>query len=414
MSDRAKLIIRILAFVLAVVILGWAIWAVFFRTPGTSVIPGRPVPGAPGQLPVNVAGGERRIVEPGPPSLLVPEPAASQAAVDTVAAGGRTRVESLSAERADFMSVNASGGFNYYNSDDGKFYRLSAQGGERVAITDEAFRGADNVTWSDNGERVVLEFPDGANIFYDLNTKERATLPRAARTFDFSPTGSQVAYQYIGPGVDDRWIVVSEANGQGQTLVQPLGNEAQNVQVAWSPNNEVIATFRQSTSPLGEEVFFIGFNNENFLSLQTNGLGFQGKWSPRGEQMLYSVYSQNTDYKPALHISLARGENIGAGNRSLRLNTWPEKCAFAGETELYCAVPQSLELGSGLYPELAANTSDTIYKIDLTTNISTPVASLEAEDFSSFSVNNLTVAPAGDALYFTDAVSGKIRRLRLR
>jgi hypothetical protein len=304
--------------------------------------------------------------------------------------------------------------FNYYDLSDEKFYRISPSGGAPLELSGEAFRSVQDVTWSNQGSSAILEFPDGSNIYYNFDTGARATLPQQAQEFSFSPDDDGLAYEYIGEAVDDRWIIASNPDGQGQELIQPLGRESRNVKVNWSPNNQVIATFREPTSGLGEEVFLIGFNNENYLSLQTNGLGFEGDWSPKGKQVLYSVYSENTNYNPVLHIAGAEGDNIGLGNRSLRIQTWPDKCAFEDEDVVYCAVPQFLEEGSGIFREQTLSTPDTIYKIDLVNNVSSPIAFPESESRSSFTIETMSVSEDGSELYFTDRVSGRIHRLKLR
>lgn len=413
MSERFKSLMWILGFGLAVLGLAWAIWAVFFRVPGASLVPGRLETPEQGSLPPIGAGQGGRVVDELATSLLEPEPAGPGAEVDIIARGGRTEVENITRERADWFTLS-NNGFNYYNQNDGHFYRISKNGGEPVMISDETFPAVEKVTWDNLGDRAILEFPDGSNIYYDFKTKERATLPKAGRDFDFSAAGEAISYKYMGQNEADRWLVVAEPNGQNQQLVQALGDKGYNVQVNWSPNNQVAATYRESTSAAGEEVFLIGLNDENFRSLQTNGLGFKGAWSPAGEQILYSVYSADTDYNPVLHIAGAKLDDVGAGNRSLRLSTWPDKCAFAEETLLYCAVPRGLEQGSGIYPELADTVSDAIYKIDLTSNISTPLALPEKSDGETINVQNMTVSADGRELYFTDRVSGAIMKLRLR
>ncbi|MDP1709969.1 MAG: hypothetical protein Q8L21_03715, partial [Candidatus Komeilibacteria bacterium] len=367
MSDRMKLMIKILIFVFLIVFFAWAIWATFFRTPGTSLVPGAATPTEQGQLPTIGTGPGGKVITEGGTSLLEPEPANPTAVVDTVASGGRTSAEPITSEPASFSTITGAN-FNFYNENDGRFYRISKNGGEPVLLSSDVFNNVSNVNWAANSDKAVLEFPDGSNIFYDFTTKERATLPKAARDFSFSTSGEALGYKYVGQSPDDRWLVTSSPNGENQKLIEPLADEFNNVAVNWSPNNQIVATFRESTGS-GEEVFFLGQNNENFLSLQTNGLGFEGKWSPSGNQILYSVYNANTDYKPVLYAAGMQLDAIGDGNRSLRLATWPDKCAFAGETLLYCAVPKSLETGSGLYPELANTVSDVIYKVDLENNL---------------------------------------------
>ena len=63
------------------------------------------------------------------------------------------------------------------------------------------------------------------------------------------------------------------------------------VQVAWSPNNEILATATTGRS-LGvdrQEVYFLGQYGQNFKSMVVEGLGFQPQWAPSGQQLVYSV-----------------------------------------------------------------------------------------------------------------------------
>ncbi len=415
MSDRATFILKVIGFIAIVILLGWGMWALFFRSPGTSVAPGRVVSPVPGQLPDVGAGPGGRVVDTAADQRnLAPEPSAEPVPPDVVAAGGRTVVASLTPSRAEFNTLTANGSLNYYDARDERFYRINPAGGTPIPLSDQVFRSVSDVSWSNNGDSAVLEFPDGSNIFYDFGRGIQATLPPEAQEFSFSPDDGQLAYEYIGESESDKWIVVSNPDGQGEELVQALGRESRNVAVNWSPNNQAIATFREPTSSEGEEVFFVGFNNENFLSLQTNGLGFEGAWSPSGKQILYSVYSAATNYNPALHIAGAEGDNIGLGNRSLRVSTWPDKCSFASEEIVYCAVPQFLNEGSGIFREQTFGTQDTIYKIDLISNSAQPVAFPESEGGSSFTIETMAVSKDGQELYFTDRVSGRIHKLRLR
>lgn len=414
MSPRVKLLLQIGGFIVVVVLISWAIWALFFRPPKVVVAP-KPEAGRAGQLPQIGEGPAGRVVEPetGQPLLEPEKPLLEPEQPSQVAAGGRTRVDVITDSRAEFPALSGNG-FSYYDSRDGRFYRISRAGGEPILLSEEQFPNVESATWGQSGEKAILEFPDGANIFYNFKTKEKATLPRQAEDFAFTDREDRLAYKYVGDSFDDRYLVVSEPNGQGQEIVRPLGDEVNNVQVAWSPNNQVVATFRESVSAAGEEVLFLGLHNENWLTLQTNGIGFEGEWSPEGKQMLYSVYNAASGYRPGLYIAGAEGDNIGLGNRSLKVQTWPDKCAFTSETLLYCAVPQNLPEGSGLYPELAQSAADAIYKIDLTNNLSTPVAFPETAGMPSFNVQKLMLSPEGNELYFTDRVTGRINRLRLR
>ena len=412
MSDRTKLILKILGFIAIILLLAWIIWVLFFKAPSASIIPLRNISSDQAQLPDVDEGFSGQVVDKNQPSSLDLEPQKGPQEPDLVAIGGKTRVTPITSSRVDFSSMTNNGEFNYYDWRDEKFYGLNSNG-KAYALSDEVFRSVENVSWSNNGDSAILEFPDGSNIYYNFETGAKATLPKEAQEFSFSQDDKSLAYEYIGASEDDRWIIASSPDGQGQELIQALGKESRNVKVDWSPNNQVIATFREPTSSSGEEVFFIGFNDENFLSLQTNGIGFEGEWSPKGKQILYSVYNESTNYNPVLYIAGAEGDNIGLGNRSLNIQTWPDKCVFENEETIYCAVPQYLNEGSGIFREQVETVADTIYKIDLINNSTSPIAFPQTDTRSSFTIESMMISDDGKELYFTDRVSGQIHRMRL-
>jgi len=63
----------------------------------------------------------------------------------------------------------------------------------------------------------------------------------------------------------------------------------------------------------------------------------------------------------------ATGDEIGTGRKKLNVDTWADKCTFYSDSKLYCAVPEKLDEGAGLFPELAKTTKDNLYQIDPTT-----------------------------------------------
>ena len=134
------------------------------------------------------------------------------------------------------------------------------------------------------------------------------------------------------------------------------------------------------------------------------------KWSPQGDRLLYSVYSSSNDLKPELWVALAQGENIGAGRAKLNIQTWADKCTFTSKTEVYCAVPEELPEGAGLFRELAKNTKDNLYKIDIQTGLRKLVAIPDGK----FTMSDLIVSDNGYYLYFTDTNTGRINKIKLK
>ncbi|PIR94757.1 hypothetical protein COT95_02435, partial [Candidatus Falkowbacteria bacterium CG10_big_fil_rev_8_21_14_0_10_37_6] len=83
---------------------------------------------------------------------------------------------------------------------------------------------------------------------------------------------------------------------------------------------------------------------------------------------------------------------------------------FANQTTLYCAVPDVLPEGAGLFPELAQNSVDSLYKINTTTGAKTLIAIPEGY----FNINDLMIQEDESNLYFTDSFSGNLYKVKLK
>ena len=139
------------------------------------------------------------------------------------------------------------------------------------------------------------------------------------------------------------------------------------------------------------------------------GRGLQSKWSTDGNTLLYSVYNSVDEMKPRLWIVDANVDQIGENRRSFNLQTWANKCTYATDTEIYCAVPEELQAGAGLFPELADRTKDNLYKIDLKTGTQKLIAIPDG----AYNVSQILVPENQNNLYFTDKSTGMIYKVSL-
>lgn len=311
------------------------------------------------------------------------------------------------ASNAASPAVSQNGSLNFYNSLDNRFYSLDNQG-KLVTLSDKQFYNVKNVTWSAVGQKAIIEYPDGSKIRYDFDRKNQVTLPKHWEDFRFSPDGDQIVAKSMGLDPNNRWLIVANDDGSKAKQIEDLGENADQVIPSWSPNGQSIAFFVDGTDFDRKEVYFIGQNGENFKSASVEGRGFDPLWTPNGQQLVYSVYSSTTDYNPTLWISDAQGDSIGANRRPLNLSTWASKCTFSG-SDLYCAVPNTLERGSGLFGPDKFTTQDSLYKIDLSTGLKRPIVF-----DGNYSMNHLSVSPDGSYIYFIDSANNQLRKIKIR
>jgi len=399
MSPSTKKILLILALLGTSVLIGIGLYFMFRSAAAPRrlppVTPGETIPGqlpAAGERPSTTTPGEGMPAEGGlpeagriqgrvPPSYTKPAP-----------------VNQLTDNYVTFPSLSKGGNLRYHNASDGKFYRILPNG-ETRELSDQVFYNVNKVTWARNKDQAVLEYPDGSKIVYNFETRTQVSLPRHWREFSFSNEGNQIAAKSMALAPENRWLVVTNDNGTGTQLIEHLGDYADEVQVNWSPSRQTVA-FSQTGEPLGayrREILLLGTQGENFKSLTVEGTGFVPQWSPTGKRLLYSVYSSRSNFKPELWIVNAYGDSIGSGRQLLNLSTWADKCSFGSDTLLFCAVPRALEQGAGMAREIANDTPDDLYKIDLRTGLRSPI-SLGGE----FTIKDISYDSTRNRVIFTD------------
>lgn len=401
-----KKLLTLLLLLAVAAAIGFGIYYLFFRQTVT------PVPTANEN--VNGAGGGGLTpAEPGAPipGVNAPDGQLPAGGPSPIANGGETKVTPVTSVPTVSATLTAGGGISYYNRTDGKFYRTNPDG-TTTSLSNKNFYNVDSAKFDPSGNKAILEFPDGSNIFYDFVNNRQVTLPQHWEAFDFNPQGDQIVAKSMGLDPAARFLIVANPDGSAATAVQELGENGDKVQVAWSPNNQMIATATtgQSYGLDRKEVYFIGKNQENFKSMIVEGLNFQPQWAPSGNQLLYSVAGSISDWKPELWIVDAIGDDIGKNRHSLNINTFADKCAFSGDNTLYCAVPNDMPRGAGLQPSILDTTPDSIYKIDLSTGLQTRVAKPEG----SHTIGKMMISPDGKKLYFVDKAGGILNQMQLK
>ncbi len=325
-----------------------------------------------------------------------------------IAIGGVTNVKTITESPSLGATLSGSGGVQYYNKDDGYFYKVD-NNGNIVKMSDRIFHDVSNITWAPSKNKAVLEYPDGSKILYNFDTKKQTTFPSHWEDFSFSPQSDEIVAKSIALDPDNRFLVTSSEDGSQVTNLEEIGSN-NTVKTSWSPNNQIVATYSKSLDFNRQEVFFVGLNGENFKSTTVEGRGLTYEWSKAGDRLLYSVYNANSDMKPLLWIVDAQGDTINQNRQSLGINTWADKCTFASNTEIYCAVPKDLETGSGIVRSLADDNSDELYKIDLTTGTQKLIATPNGK----FSIDNLIVDDSQSKLTFSDKNTGLLYQVKLK
>jgi len=402
-----KRILLILLFVAAAAIFAYGLYYLFIRKPTAPLVINLPPVNAPtGILPIAPTGA--------PPGLItnLPSAAAPLPTASDVARGGITKSPVLTENSILNPTLSSDGkNINFYDPANAKFYRIGADG-KIIELSGKNFYNVKKITWSPQGDKGILEYPDESKIFYDFTSGRQTTLPKHWEGFSFDAGGNQIVAKSIATDINNRWLITANPDGTNANVVLPLGRNGDKVQDTWSPAGGVIA-FSDTGRPQGfarKQIIPIDPAGETLNPLIVEGLDFKPLWSKDGDKLIYSTYSPDSDYKPEIWITNAQGEQSGTGRKRLNLNTWADKCAFYDNNTVYCAVPETLETGAGFAPIVANQSRDILYKIDLETGLKTLVAMPE----SGSSMKNLIFSADGTTMYFTDSNSERLLKMQIK
>jgi hypothetical protein len=279
---RYKKIFLIIGFLVVVAIMGFLLYTLFFKPSSRPVSPGteNTESTSSGKLPSS-GTGSGQVVTPGENNQLPGEEEQNQEepAPKTQPLANENIIKTTSLTQSPSLSPTlASDGRDlmYYDKQQEKFFRVNRDG-EITQISDKIFHAVENVTWSPNKEKAILEYPDGANIVYDFSNQKQVTLPKHWKDFDWSPDGNSIVLKSIGLDPDNRWLGITNEDGSRFYPIEALGDKDDTVYPAWSPNKQVVAMFTEGIDFDRQNVYFVGLNEENFKSAVIEGRGFEPK-----------------------------------------------------------------------------------------------------------------------------------------
>ncbi|MCD4704484.1 hypothetical protein K8R66_00205 [bacterium] len=404
-----KKIVYIVIFILIIFIFAFLIYNIFFG--GREKIEPEPIVGEtePGTLPgigegePTVIGEELEKLEPGELSPREKE------SITEKAIGGFTKSEAISERAIKMENIGSDNSITYYDERNEQFYKIN-NNGEVSRLSDSKFYSVKNVVWSPTKNQAIIEYPDSRKILYDFDKDEYiASFPKETQDFSFSKTGGRLSYEWIGDYKDQNYLVVSNADSSNFKFIRPIADQAKNIDTVWSPDSQVLGTFRKQYDGQRQEVFFLNEDRKNINALLVDGINFEGKWDRDGDRLLYSVDRYKDKFIPTLYAANGQTDKLGSGKRDLNLHTWIDKCDFSQKNGdlVYCAVPDYLPDGSGLYPEFAEGIPYSIYSIDMKTGRSSQIA-IPVVNNQRVGIEKVYVNKGDKKIYYTNSGDNRL------
>ncbi len=289
----------------------------------------------------------------------------------------------------------------FYDKDTGRVLEVPIIGGSERVFSDVPLSGLVYAAWAPDKQRVLTKFVDGGGVriyMFDHRTGRGTQLKRGIDRVAWTAVGDQILYTFFDQRTrrttlnvadpDGRnWRILAENIAKGTRFV----NVQQSTRVAfWRPPNPFEKTELKIVSLLDTtpkpKTIFKGHYNADFL------------FSPNGERILISSTQERGSNARMLGVANANGGEY----HPLHVPTNIDKCTWAANSKIiYCAYP--------------TGNRDTFWKIDVTTNKKERVIDLDKVVNSStrYQAFDLFLDPEGQALFFTNAIDGRLYRIAL-
>jgi hypothetical protein len=294
----------------------------------------------------------------------------------------------------------------FYKKDGGDLFSSDFDGKSQEKLSNITILGMTEALWSPERDRAAIFYLDEETIkgFLLIGTSSVAVLPTNIKSFSWSPRGSLLAY--LTEKNEELALTTTDLSGKNARTI--FSTPILDAHIAWADADTI--AFQTAPSGLAEG-FLFGYSRSsgNFSKILGPRIGLISLFSPDGKRILIST-SSNGGKQVALTIHNTSGTELFKTG----LATIPQKCAWAGDERLYCAVPRGLER-SVLWPDDylrgELNTDDRIVLIDLKNKETRTVFS---DDAYGFDMSNLVVTEDETHLFFVNRWDGTLWRLRLK
>ncbi len=289
----------------------------------------------------------------------------------------------------------------FYDKDTGRIFEVPIIGGSERVFSDVPLSGLVYAAWAPDKHRVLTKFVNNGDVrvyMFDHRTGRGKQLKHGIDRIDWTVIGDHILYTFFDQRAQRTTLNVADPDGQNwRVLADDIAkgtrfvNVQQSSRVAfWRPPNPFEETELKVVNLLDAtpkpKTIFKGHYNADFL------------FSPNGERILISSTQKRGSKARMLGVANANGGEY----HPLHIPTNVNKCTWAANSRIvYCAYP--------------TGDRDTFWKIDVTTNKKKRVIDLGSVVNSStrYQAFDLFLDPEGQALFFTNAIDGRLYRIAL-
>ena len=292
----------------------------------------------------------------------------------------------------------------FYKKDGGDLSSSDFNGASQEKISNITIVGITEAIWSPSRDRAAVFYLDDETLksFLHRSTTSVAVLPQNLASFSWSPDGKNVAY--IESKNERVNLVMADAAGKNAKAIAttPL----RDAKIRWITADRV--AFQTPPSGLAEGFLFIFSRSAGTFNKIAGPLfGLMSTWSGDGSRVLVSSTGFNGSGLKLVVLDASGKLIFDTG-----VGTLATKCVFAGNQEVFCALPRALTSNSVMpddYLRGDINTLDKIVRINVDKKEVT-----EVFGENSFDAEQLIITKNRDYLFFVNRTDGTLWSIKLK
>lgn len=296
-------------------------------------------------------------------------------------------------------------GIAYFNRQ-GQLFRTSMSStdssvllSDKKELTVPTKSSISRILWPAVGNSYIAESGAGSSrqwSYYNPDSGNYIDLPGQVKSLDWVPSGGKILFVWVGSD-GKATLNMSDPDTNNYKLLTDLYEPDNEISI--SPDGQTVLFYRTQTSDQSKNTInSVSIDGKTFKSVVRDGYNKEVLWSPDSKKFLFTRLDPSTQKFNLWLSDLTSGEV-----KNLGVATSTKKAVWAKDSSsIVVGVPTSGVAGQGI-------TSDTVYKIEISSNSRTEFSPGTAVDVEEPFLNL-----NGEILFFRNAQDGSLYYLMLK
>ncbi|NTU67079.1 MAG: hypothetical protein HGB08_04125 [Candidatus Moranbacteria bacterium] len=310
--------------------------------------------------------------------------------------------------------VPAGNAIKYYSASTGKVFQIDTNGNNKKAIAEKELIGIIDAFWSPDKTKVITKFKaaDGnfRFYFYDYAADRATPLKDNIDQIAWNGSSNKIFYKYFDAKTKKRTLSISEPDGTGWSDLADI--DFRDMFISQVPRSGLVSFWNKPDSYTATNLDVIALAGGDVKTILKDLYGADYLWNNEGTDALVSYVTAKGGNK----LQLATVNSSGGEFINLNIPTFASKCVWSkNDKVVYYALPGSIPENGVMpndYNSGKFQTTDTFWKIDLTTGEKTRIVSLDKME-GAYDATEMFLNNDESILFFVNKTDGKLYRVLL-